>query len=42
VPGLGWLFSRTLTNKRREELLVFLTPRVLGPVSARGTSGGVP
>jgi type IV pilus assembly protein PilQ len=31
VPGLGWLFKRTLATKRREELLVFLTPRVLGP-----------
>ncbi len=31
VPGLGWLFRRTLTSTRREELLVFLTPRVLAP-----------
>ena len=40
VPGLGWLFSRTLASKRREELLVFLTPRVLGPTVAGGTPGG--
>jgi len=31
VPGLGWLFRRSLVSKRREELLVFLTPRILGP-----------
>jgi len=30
TPGLGWLFKRTLASKRREELLVFLTPRILG------------
>ena len=29
VPGLGWLFKRTLDAKRQEELLVFLTPRIL-------------
>jgi len=29
VPALGWLFKRTLTSKRKEELLVFLTPRVV-------------
>ena len=30
APVLGWLFKRTLVSKRREELLVFLTPRILG------------
>jgi type IV pilus assembly protein PilQ len=40
VPGLGWLFRRTLTSKRREELLVFLTPRVLPPGVAPAPSGG--
>ncbi len=29
VPGLGWLFKRTLDSKRQEELLVFLTPKVV-------------
>jgi type IV pilus assembly protein PilQ len=29
VPGLGWLFKRTLDAKRNEELLVFLTPRIV-------------
>ena len=26
---LGWLFKRMLRNDHREELLVFLTPKVL-------------
>jgi hypothetical protein len=34
VPTLGWLFRRQLASRRREELLVFLTPRVLPPVEA--------
>jgi type IV pilus assembly protein PilQ len=29
VPALGWLFKRTLTSDHHEELLVFLTPRVV-------------
>jgi type IV pilus assembly protein PilQ len=29
VPGLGWLFKRTLDTKHQEELLVFLTPRIV-------------
>ncbi len=29
VPVLGWLFKRTLDSKRQEELLVFLTPKVV-------------
>ena len=29
VPGLGWLFKRTLDSKRQEELLVFITPKVV-------------
>ncbi len=39
VPGLGWLFRRSLVSKRREELLVFLTPRVLGPALAGRARG---
>lgn len=36
APVFGWLFRRILVSKRREELLVFLTPRVLAPgVSAQ-------
>lgn len=29
VPVLGWLFKRTLDSKRQEELLVFLTPKIV-------------
>lgn len=29
VPGIGWLFKRDLTTKHHEELLVFLTPKVV-------------
>ncbi len=29
IPGLGWLFKRMLRNNVREELLIFLTPRVV-------------
>ncbi len=31
LPGLGWLFKSDTTIKNREDLLVFITPRVLGP-----------
>jgi type IV pilus assembly protein PilQ len=34
VPGLGWLFKRSLTTKRHEELLVFLTPKIVEAGSA--------
>jgi type IV pilus assembly protein PilQ len=30
IPGLGWLFRDVSKRDRREDLLVFLTPRVLG------------
>lgn len=30
MPGLGWLFRTTSRGDRREDLLVFLTPRILG------------
>jgi type IV pilus assembly protein PilQ len=29
IPGIGWLFNAESKAKRREDLLVFLTPRVL-------------
>jgi type IV pilus assembly protein PilQ len=29
IPGLGWLFKRMLRQNVREELLVFLTPRIV-------------
>jgi type IV pilus assembly protein PilQ len=35
IPALGWLFKRNLTNNRREELLVFLTPRIVSAGNAQ-------
>jgi type IV pilus assembly protein PilQ len=35
VPGLGWLFKRMLETNRREELLVFLTPKVVSGGTAK-------
>ncbi len=29
IPGLGWLFKRMFRQNNREELLVFLTPRIV-------------
>ena len=29
IPGLSWLFKRMLRNNVREELLIFLTPRIV-------------
>jgi type IV pilus assembly protein PilQ len=29
MPGLGWLFKRNLDSKHHEELLVFLTPKIV-------------
>ncbi|HXJ36472.1 MAG TPA: type IV pilus secretin PilQ [Candidatus Eisenbacteria bacterium] len=29
IPALGWLFKRTLESKHHEELIVFLTPKVV-------------
>jgi type II secretory pathway component GspD/PulD (secretin) len=34
VPVLGWLFKRQLRAHRREELIVFITPRVVNTGSA--------
>jgi type IV pilus assembly protein PilQ len=39
VPVLGWFFKRSLASKRREELLVFLTPHLLAPGSVPQPSG---
>jgi type IV pilus assembly protein PilQ len=33
IPGLGWLFKRLLRSNHREELLVFLTPKIIDPGS---------
>lgn len=34
VPGIGWLFRNFNKSNRREDLLVFLTPRILGTPGA--------
>jgi type IV pilus assembly protein PilQ len=39
IPGLKWLFRNESKSKRREDLLVFLTPRSL---QASRTPGGLP
>ncbi|MFQ5664881.1 MAG: type IV pilus secretin PilQ [Candidatus Binatia bacterium] len=33
IPGLGWLFRSLSRSNRREDLLVFLTPRIMTGVS---------
>jgi len=34
IPALGWLFKRLVHNNHREELLVFLTPKVVSSGTA--------
>jgi type IV pilus secretin PilQ/predicted competence protein len=34
IPGIGWLFRSNSIKKTREDLLVFLTPRILGGTDA--------
>jgi type IV pilus secretin PilQ/predicted competence protein len=34
IPGLGWLFRDLMKSDAREDLLVFLTPRVMGGAHA--------
>jgi type IV pilus assembly protein PilQ len=36
IPGLGWLFRANSRNNRREDLLVFMTPRIVGGVKMAG------
>ena len=36
IPGIKWLFQAESKQKRREDLLVFLTPRVLHNAGANG------
>jgi type IV pilus assembly protein PilQ len=40
IPGIKWLFQSESTGKRREDLLVFLTPKVLK--NATASMGGLP
>ncbi len=39
IPGIGWLFRSRGKANRREDLLVFLTPRILGAPDAAAPSG---
>jgi type IV pilus secretin PilQ/predicted competence protein len=39
IPGLGWLFRDVNRTDAREDLLVFLTPRVIGGAHAELPSG---
>jgi type IV pilus assembly protein PilQ len=34
IPGLGWLFKRQLRANHHEELLVFLSPKIVAPGTA--------
>ncbi|MGH7860334.1 MAG: type IV pilus secretin PilQ, partial [Candidatus Binatia bacterium] len=38
IPGLGWLFKRMFRNRQREELLVFITPRIVKTGGAQFTN----
>jgi type IV pilus assembly protein PilQ len=42
IPGLGWLFKSKQRSDRREDLLVFITPRILGrvPVATASAEAG--
>ena len=40
LPGISWLFSSSSRVKRREDLLVFITPRVIGPYRAKSLPTG--
>jgi type II secretory pathway component HofQ len=35
VPGLSWLFKNRNTTRRKSELLIFLTPRVVTDLPAK-------
>jgi type IV pilus assembly protein PilQ len=37
IPGLGWLFRANSRNNRREDLLVFMTPRIVGGTRMAGS-----
>jgi type IV pilus secretin PilQ/predicted competence protein len=36
IPGIGWLFRANSRNNRREDLLVFMTPRIVGGTRMAG------
>ena len=38
IPILGWLFKNKAVSDNRSELLIFLTPTIIQPVTAQGSS----
>jgi type IV pilus assembly protein PilQ len=40
IPILGWLFKNRSTNNAKTELMIFLTPRILGQADSQTSSGG--
>lgn len=42
VPGLGWLFKKDSTSQEFEELLIFITPKVLTKPGAQAAEGTQP
>ncbi|MFM8756588.1 MAG: hypothetical protein ACKODU_06150 [Limnohabitans sp.] len=42
VPVLGWLFRNRQQERRRSELLIFITPRVIAPAGAEAPTPAGP
>lgn len=42
VPIIGWLFKNKSIDRKRTELLIFLTPRILGQMQGLPTAEGSP
>jgi type IV pilus assembly protein PilQ len=42
VPVIGWLFKNKSIDRKRTELLIFLTPRILGQMQSLPTAGSIP
>lgn len=40
IPIVGWLFKNRSTNSVKTELMIFLTPRILGQADSQGMSSG--
>ena len=38
IPGIGWFFKRMFRDRQREELLVFITPRIVDSGGAKFTN----
>jgi type IV pilus assembly protein PilQ len=42
IPVIGWLFKNKSIDRKRTELLIFLTPRILGQMQSLPTAGSTP